>query len=208
MRDGTEQRREPDLGVPVDFLATQQQQMMFPERIAQGTAVPSSIGKARLTPATSTPRAGDSGDRVSDIGPPDMAKADATPMVAVPPGGWTGKTTSMTQRVPATLEQGVLEIRLNRAENNNTLTPAICGALAEAILDCDRAARVLWITGNGNAFASGNNVKPSLTPRPGATRARADRFLLATAILEDPDDHGNQRHGHRRGGRYGEPVLR
>ena len=40
VRDGTEQHREPDLGVHVDFLAAQQQQMVFPERIAQGTRRP------------------------------------------------------------------------------------------------------------------------------------------------------------------------
>ena len=48
----------------------------------------------------------------------------------------------MTQRVPATLERGVLEIHLNRTEKNNTLTPAMYSALADAIPDGDRAARV------------------------------------------------------------------
>lgn len=106
----------------------------------------------------------------------------------------------MTQRVPATLKRGVLAIRLNRKEKNNTLTPAMYGALADAILDGDRAARVLWITGNGDAFIGGNNDNAFADTAAGRDGGLdTDHFLLATAILEDPDDHGNQRHGHRRG---------
>ena len=63
------------------------------------------------------------------------------------------------------------------------------GALADAILD-----------GNGDALTSGNNVNAfadAVAGRYGSLDA--DRFLLATAILDDPDDHGNQWHGHRRG---------
>ena len=59
-----------------------------------------------------------------------MAKGGRHTYGSGPPDGWTGKTT--------TLERGVPEIRLNRTEKNNKLTPAMYGARADAILDGDR----------------------------------------------------------------------
>ena len=58
-----------------------------------------------------------------------MAKGASHAYGSGPPGGWTGRGTTITEPVPATLECGVLEIRLNRPEKNNALTPAMYDAL-------------------------------------------------------------------------------
>ncbi len=95
----------------------------------------------------------------------------------------------MTDHVLTDLDRGVLEIRLNRPEKKNALTPAMYGALAEAILgaDGDRRARAIWITGSGDAFTSGNDVASFVdapTERDGGLDA--DRFLLALATVKTP----------------------
>ena len=95
----------------------------------------------------------------------------------------------MTEHVLTTLDRGVLEIRLNRPEKKNALTPAMYGALADAVLgsDGDRDARAVWISGVGDAFTSGNDVASFVEASPENDGGLdADRFLLALAAAETP----------------------
>ena len=116
----------------------------------------------------------------------------------------------MARRMPTTLERGVLETRLNRTEKNNTLTSAMYGALVDATLEGDRAARVPWITGNGDAFTSGDSVNAFAD----AATGRATAVSTATGSCWQPRSlkapmittiNGTATGV---GGRHGEPDLR
>ncbi len=54
-----------------------------------------------------------------------MAKGGRHAYGSGPPGGRTGKTTTMAQRILAIIERSVPEFRLNRPEKKNALTPAL-----------------------------------------------------------------------------------
>ena len=59
----------------------------------------------------------------------------------------------MTDHILTKINDGVLEIRMNRPEKKNALTNEMYSALADALLgaDEDRRVRVIWITGVGDA---------------------------------------------------------
>jgi enoyl-CoA hydratase/carnithine racemase len=95
----------------------------------------------------------------------------------------------MTDHVLCVLRDGVLEIRLNRPEKKNALTPEMYAALAQAMHDADheRSARVIWITGSGDAFTSGNDVNFFVdgSRKPGG-KLQAHDFLETLATIETP----------------------
>ncbi len=95
----------------------------------------------------------------------------------------------MTEHVLTSINEGVLEVRLNRPDKKNALTPEMYGALAQALLDTDRnrSARVIWITGSGDAFTSGNDVNSFVDgSRKAGEKPKAHLFLEALATIETP----------------------
>jgi enoyl-CoA hydratase/carnithine racemase len=95
----------------------------------------------------------------------------------------------MTDHVLTAIHEGVLEIRLNRPEKKNALTPEMYGALAQAMMDADRerSARVIWVTGSGDAFTSGNDVNSFVDDsRKRGEKPKAHAFLEALATIETP----------------------
>ena len=67
----------------------------------------------------------------------------------------------MTQELIETIESGVATLTMNRPEARNALTREMMFALTEALprLAADPAVRVVVLTGAGNAFCSGGDVK-------------------------------------------------
>ncbi|MDA1072143.1 MAG: enoyl-CoA hydratase [Proteobacteria bacterium] len=94
----------------------------------------------------------------------------------------------MSEHVARQVREGVLELRLNRPEKKNALTPQMYEALAGALrqADGDRTVRVVWITGSGDSFTSGNDVTSFVDGSRGSGRPPAHDFLHALATLASP----------------------
>ena len=67
----------------------------------------------------------------------------------------------MTQDLLETVEAGIATLTMNRPEARNAFTRAMMDALSEALprLAVDPAVRLVVITGAGNAFSAGGDVK-------------------------------------------------
>ncbi len=94
----------------------------------------------------------------------------------------------MTEHVALTSTDGVLEIRLNRPEKKNALTRAMYDTVSAALeqADADSSVRVALLTGTGDTFTSGNDIKDfqargaSNAPRGGS------RFLPVISSMQKP----------------------
>ena len=82
----------------------------------------------------------------------------------------------------------ILEIRLNRPEKKNALTQAMYDAMADAFgqADADPTIRAVIVTGTGDAFTSGNDLKDFQTRTEGGIGSAANNFLRAISTLKTP----------------------
>lgn len=83
---------------------------------------------------------------------------------------------------------GVLTLRLNRAEKKNSLTQAMYTTLAEA-LDAaaeDPTVRVVVIAGSGDSFTAGNDMVDFMKAPSGTGDAPVVRFMTALATFPKP----------------------
>jgi enoyl-CoA hydratase/carnithine racemase len=95
----------------------------------------------------------------------------------------------MTEFVASEIREGVLELRLKRPEKKNALNPDMYAALASALraADEDPRVRVVWLTGSGDSFTSGNDVTSFVDgSRKAGGRLPAHDFLHALATLATP----------------------
>lgn len=94
----------------------------------------------------------------------------------------------MTDHVVVSDAAGVRRVRMNRPEKKNALTRAMYVAMAEAIeqADADPAIRVLVITGTGDVFTSGNDLKDFLEAPAMGSSNPVMRFLSAIAQVRKP----------------------
>ena len=94
----------------------------------------------------------------------------------------------MSGFVDRQVRQGVMELRLNRPEKKNALNPQMYEALAHALreADSDPAVRVVWLTGSGDSFTSGNDVTSFVDGTRGPGQSPAHGFLTALATLACP----------------------
>ena len=92
----------------------------------------------------------------------------------------------MNDLVVVSNTDGVLEVRFNRPEKKNALTRDMYDTVSAAFerADADPAIRVVLLTGTGDTFTSGNDVKDfqgtNSRPRGGS------RFLPAISSLQKP----------------------
>ena len=86
------------------------------------------------------------------------------------------------------LADGVFTLRINRPDKKNALTQAMYTALADGIAaaNADSSVRVLLITGSGDSFSSGNDVKDFLNVPPGSEDSPVARFMNALAAFPKP----------------------
>jgi len=73
----------------------------------------------------------------------------------------------MNDRIQLNIDQGVADIRLNRADKMNALDPEMFKAIADAgaSLKEDRSVRAVVLSGEGRAFCAGLDVE-RLTAAP------------------------------------------
>lgn len=81
-----------------------------------------------------------------------------------------------------------MEIRLQRPEKRNAITAAMYAALADALARAadEAAIRAVLISGEGEAFTAGNDLRDFLARPPQAEDGPVFRFLRAVATAPKP----------------------
>ena len=94
----------------------------------------------------------------------------------------------MTEELIVTTAAGVMEIRFNRPEKKNALTRAMYDGVVAAFAsaETDPAIRVILLTGAGDTFTSGNDIKDFQQRAAGANTSAASPFLTALSTLTKP----------------------
>jgi enoyl-CoA hydratase/carnithine racemase len=94
----------------------------------------------------------------------------------------------MTEELVVTAADGVMEIRFNRPEKKNALTRAMYEGLVAAFdsAENDPAVRVILLTGTGDTFSSGNDIKDFQQRASSRNASAASPFLTALSTLKKP----------------------
>ena len=81
----------------------------------------------------------------------------------------------------------ILEVLLNRPEKKNALTGAMYAAVTEAFrqANADASVRVVLLSGAGDTFTSGNDIKDFQSRAAMGGSTDASPFLAALASLRD-----------------------
>ena len=101
----------------------------------------------------------------------------------------------MIDTVVITRTNGVLEMRLNRPEKKNALTRAMYDAMADAFaqVDADPTLRVALLTGTGDTFASGNDIKDFQARASGNREGSAVALSDGALNVEEAVDRRGER---------------
>lgn len=94
----------------------------------------------------------------------------------------------MSEHIHLEHDQGLLTIRMQRADKMNALTRAMYGAMADA-LDAageDRSVRAVLITGSETCFTSGNDVADFIQAPPSGLDSEVFRFMKALFDFAKP----------------------
>jgi enoyl-CoA hydratase/carnithine racemase len=96
--------------------------------------------------------------------------------------------TRMTQELIVTTANAVTEIRFNRPEKKNALTRAMYDGAVAAFeaAENDPAIRVMMLTGTGDTFTSGNDIKDFQQRAESRNASDASPFLTALSTLQKP----------------------
>ena len=94
----------------------------------------------------------------------------------------------MTEHIATETADGIFTLRFNRPEKKNALTAAMYAAAAEAITNAsaNAAVRVIVITGSGDSFTAGNDLKDFLDNPPKTPDAPVFRFMHAVVDCQKP----------------------
>lgn len=94
----------------------------------------------------------------------------------------------MSEHIHLEREQGLLTLRMDRADKKNALTRAMYGALADALdaADEDRSVRAVLITGSETCFTSGNDVADFIQAPPSGQDSEVFRFMKALFDFSKP----------------------
>ncbi|MBV9247908.1 MAG: enoyl-CoA hydratase/isomerase family protein, partial [Acetobacteraceae bacterium] len=94
----------------------------------------------------------------------------------------------MTDTVVVTRTGSVLEIRLNRPEKKNALTRAMYDTVTEALesVESDPSLRVAVLTGTGDTFTAGNDIKDFQARAAGGGEGAGSRFLPTLSSMQKP----------------------
>ena len=98
------------------------------------------------------------------------------------------KGAPVTQEILIHEAGGVLELRFNRPEKKNAVTGAMYGALTAALEDASArsAIRAVLVTGEGDIFTAGNDIKDFLAMSGGLNSTAAGQFIRALATFGKP----------------------
>jgi len=94
----------------------------------------------------------------------------------------------MSEHVRISTEGGVMEIAWNRPDKKNALSNDMYAAATTALLQAsvDPAVRVVLLTGEGDAFTSGNDLADFAAVAVGKGEAKAHAFIEAIAEFRKP----------------------
>ncbi len=94
----------------------------------------------------------------------------------------------MSDLVTTSVKDGILTIRMNRPDKKNALTVEMYDDLTKAIKDAekDKNVRVILITGAGDSFCAGNDLKDFLENPPKSKNAPVLKFVRAIADAKLP----------------------
>ena len=94
----------------------------------------------------------------------------------------------MTDLIQTQQDGAVLTLRLNRADKKNAITAVMYSAMAEALrsADNDGAVKVVIITGSGDSFTAGNDLKDFAENPPKDPGAPVFAFMDALASFKKP----------------------
>jgi enoyl-CoA hydratase/carnithine racemase len=94
----------------------------------------------------------------------------------------------MSDLVATEVKDGILTIRMNRADKKNALNLEMYDAMATAIKDADTNSdvRVIVITGSGDSFCAGNDLKDFTENPPSEKNSPVVNFLKAISGAETP----------------------
>jgi len=94
----------------------------------------------------------------------------------------------MTEDLVVTRTGAVMEIRFNRPSKKNALTRAMYAGVVDAFAaaDADPAVRVMLLTGTGDTFTSGNDIKDFQQRASSNAASGASPFLSALSTLKKP----------------------
>jgi enoyl-CoA hydratase/carnithine racemase len=94
----------------------------------------------------------------------------------------------MTEELLVSQADGVMEIRFNRPEKKNALTRAMYEGVVAAFASAenDPAIRVILLTGTGDTFTSGNDIKDFQQRAATRNTSAASPFLTALSTLRKP----------------------
>lgn len=94
----------------------------------------------------------------------------------------------MSDHLVLTRADGVLEVQLNRPEKKNALTRDMYHGMTAAFeaSNDDPTVRVIILTGTGDTFTSGNDVKDFLARANGGGEGAGERFLPALSRMTKP----------------------
>jgi enoyl-CoA hydratase/carnithine racemase len=94
----------------------------------------------------------------------------------------------MTEELIVSHADGVMEIRFNRPEKKNALTRAMYEGVVAAFQSAenDPAIRVIILTGTGDTFTSGNDIKDFQQRAASRNTSAASPFLTALSTLKKP----------------------
>jgi enoyl-CoA hydratase/carnithine racemase len=86
------------------------------------------------------------------------------------------------------INDGILTVRFNRPDKKNAITHEMYTAMADAFrsADTDRKVRVAVITGNGDAFSAGNDLKEFIESPPTDPSFPVFQFMKALAHFRKP----------------------
>ena len=85
-------------------------------------------------------------------------------------------------------ESGVMTITLNRPEKKNSITQAMYGAMADALIQAspDASIRVVLFQGHATVFSAGNDIGDFLNAPPAGQHSPVFRFLHGIAAFPKP----------------------
>lgn len=94
----------------------------------------------------------------------------------------------MTDLIQTEKDGAILTIRLNRADKKNAITAAMYSAMTDAFrtADTDAAVKVVIITGSGDSFTAGNDLKDFAENPPKDPTAPVFQFMDAVAGFSKP----------------------
>lgn len=94
----------------------------------------------------------------------------------------------MTEHIAIEIKDRVLKITMNRADKKNALTLAMYSDMADAINDANSndEIRVVYISGSGDSFCSGNDIADFLGDPPKDGESPVLKFVEAIVHAEKP----------------------